>query len=54
MGQQLPMSVRIGFPDTIKFTSAIEELALAFARHYSVIALAMALSMSRFNRVYCY
>ncbi|MBT1156717.1 hypothetical protein J1C56_14045 [Aminobacter anthyllidis] len=34
------MSVRIGFPDAIKFTLALEELVLAHARHCSIAALA--------------
>ncbi|CAI2935316.1 hypothetical protein [Aminobacter niigataensis] len=34
------MSMRTGFPDTIKFTSAMEELELAHAQHCSIAALA--------------
>lgn len=34
------MLVRTGFPDAIKFTLAVEELAQAHARHCSIAALA--------------
>jgi hypothetical protein len=34
------MSVRTVFPDTIEFTSAMEELPRAHARHCSIAALA--------------